>query len=149
MKSKIAFLIMALTFSGSVAAKTCTLTGASIAFGAYDSTVNSNVDAIGMVSLTCDGRFRAVLSMDVGNGPGAAYSSGRVMTGSSGGVMKYNLYANASRTQVLGDGTGGSFTLGIDSVNSYTQPIWGRIQAGQYAVYAGVYSDLLVVTVTY
>ena len=71
------------------------------------------------------------------------------MTRAGGGSLNYNLYANASRTRVLGDGTGGSVTLKITGLKSEVQAIWARIPAHQANVLAGTYVDTVVTTISY
>ena len=63
----------------------------------------------------------------------------------------YNLYADASRTRVLGDGTGASVTLQLNANRNHphTQSIWGRILGGQKMVMANSYADIVVVTWSY
>lgn len=127
----------------------CSVTGV-VAFGAYDPTSSASLDTTGSVNLNCDHKFSAVLSLSLGNGAGASYSAGRKMTGGVGpATLTYNLYANAARTQVLGDGTGGSVTLAISGNKTYSQPIWARLPGGQLSVLAGSYGDIVVLTISY
>lgn len=143
-------LALALSWAGSVQAKTCTITGNGVAFGVYDPTSAANVDTIGSVDFECDGKFNGTLKLGVGTGVGASFSGGRNMTRAGGGsTLRYNLYANATRTQVFGDGTGGSVTLNIDANKTFNQKIWGRAPGGQNTVLAGVYGDVVVVTFSY
>lgn len=89
----------------------CTLSSGSLAFGAYNPGFTAHLDVMGSVTMECRGKVQAQLGMGVGNGTGASYAGGRVMTGSTGGLLRYNLYTDPSRTLVLGDGTGGSARL--------------------------------------
>ena len=136
--------------SGNAHAKlTCNLSGGAAAFGAYDPVTAAEVLTTGSIKVTCNGPFNAVLSLGVGNGAGASYSGGRRMTGSAGGTLIYNLYADAALSRVLGNGTGGSVTLNVSGPNSRTQAIWGRIPGGQNSVRAGSYGDTVVATISY
>lgn len=143
------FALLALIGPGTALAKTCTVTSAMVAFGSYNPTASIHVDTIGVVTLDCDGSFNAVLSIDVGSGAGAGYARGRKMTNADGNTLRYNLYASASRTQVLGDGTGGSVTLRIKGQKVESQAIWARIPANQRTAFAGSYSDTLMATISY
>lgn len=144
------YALLAITWIGNAQAKTCTVTGGAVAFGAYDPTSSASLDTTGSVTLDCDGGFQAVLSLSAGNGAKASYSDGRKMTrGGGGATLTYNLYANAARTQVLGDGTGGSVTLQISAQKTFTQAIWARIPGRQHTVLAGSYADTVVATVSY
>lgn len=142
-------VLLACFWSSNVLAKTCTISGGAVAFGVYDPTSSANLDSIGSVTLECNGRIKATLSVSVGSGVGASYFSGRRMTRIGGSTLKYNLYANASRTKVLGDGTGGSVTLEIEGLKFESQAIWARIPAQQANVLSGSYVDTVLVTISY
>lgn len=151
-KCLIRFAISALfatVWASNALAKTCTVTSAGVAFGTYYPMANTNLDSIGAITLDCDGSFRATLSLDTGSGAGASFTSGRRMTTVGGETLLYNLYANASRTQVLGDGTGGSVNLQIRGKKIWTQAIWARIPGNQRLAFAGNYVDTIVVTISY
>jgi len=67
--------------------------------------------------------------------------------------LLYNLYRDAGRTQIWGDGTPPSFTVSGVRPNrgrptSYNYPIYGRIFANQ-APDAGLYNDDPLVTVLF
>jgi spore coat protein U-like protein len=59
----------------------------------------------------------------------------------------YNLYVDATLITVWGDGTGQSATVS-DTQSAANYTVYGRIPAGQNA-YVGVYSDTIVITVTF
>jgi len=142
--------MLLLVWSANAQANWCKITGGGVVFGAYDPTSSANLDTTGSLILQCNSVFNVVLSLSVGNGAGASYSAGRKMTRSGGsGTLTYNLYANAARTQVLGDGTGSSVTLAIHGNNTYTQSIWARIPGNQSLVSSGSYGDTVVVTISY
>ncbi len=127
----------------------CVLSGGSLAFGPYNPGFTNHLDATGTVTLQCSGTVRGQLGMSVGNGAGASYASGRVMTGGTSGSLRYNLFVDAARTQVLGDGTGGSTHMNLTIRGTLTQAFWGRIPAGQSTVTTGFYSDTLIATISY
>ncbi|MDR7993823.1 spore coat U domain-containing protein [Thermosynechococcus sp. TG252] len=64
--------------------------------------------------------------------------------------LDYNLYIDAARTQIWGDGTGGSSLRTLVPVNHAptTLEIFGRIPTRQF-VPAGIYSNTIVVTLEY
>ena len=142
-------LLLAMVCTGGAQAVWCNVNGGAVAFGLYDPTSAANLDTTGSLALQCNSKFSVVLSLSVGNGAGASYSSGRKMTRAGGGTLRYNLYANAARTQVLGDGTNTSVTLAINDRNSFTQAIWGRIPGNQNTVRAGSYNDTIIATISY
>lgn len=131
-------------------AGTCNLTGGWVAFGAYKPGMVGNLDTLGVLALDCDGHVHAELSLSLGTGPGASYLGGRQMSQIGGsGHVAYNIYADAARTLVLGDGTGGSTTLQLSVKGDQVLPIFGRIPGLQRHVEAGLYADVLVATVSY
>jgi spore coat protein U-like protein len=81
---------------------------------------------------------------------GAASFSPRAMAG-AGSSLSYNLYLNAARTTIWGDGTGGTSRYGpVTPVSGVgvTVPVYGRAPAGQN-VPIGTYADTIVVTVLF
>jgi spore coat protein U-like protein len=121
--------------SSVAAAPACGLSVAPIAFGAYDPFAGPRVGA-GSITVACAANG-AIISLGAGRSGNVA---DRWMT-SGAEVLRYNVYADAPRTQVFGTGMfAGSGTMTI--------PLYGRIPAGQ-AVAPGAYSDALVVTVLY
>jgi spore coat protein U-like protein len=74
--------------------------------------------------------------------------------------LDYNLYTNAARTIVWGDGTAGTGTVAALTIQSngrflnhnrsrnFAIPAYGRIPANQDAV-PGAYSDTITVTMSY
>ena len=148
--------LLAVLYAGSVVAQgkggtRCTVGGGGVAFGLFDPTSAANLDTTGTVTVDCDTSITVTLSLDLGNGAGAAYGTGRKMTTSGGGTLTYNLYANSTRTQVFGNGTGGNYThdLSVRKNQTFSQPIWARIPKGQSGVLGGSYSDTVVATITY
>jgi spore coat protein U-like protein len=120
----------------------CTLSTSGIAFGGYDPFVNQDVDSAANISVLCDETTSYSIALSTGNG---TYEV-RAMTSGLHHLL-YNLYVDASLTTVWGDGTGQSATVSdTQSVGNYT--VYGRIPAGQNA-HVGVYSDTIVITVTF
>jgi spore coat protein U-like protein len=69
------------------------------------------------------------------------------MTGPSG-TLQYNLYLDATRQTIWGDGTAGTQSAFQDTRanEAYFVSVYGRIPSAQN-VQAGTYTDMLVVTV--
>lgn len=132
-------------------ADSCQVSTAALAFGAYNTASPASLDAMGSLDLHCSNKVHAELSLSVGSGTGASYSGGRKMTRAGGSnTLTYNLYADAARTRVLGDGTHGSVTLKINSnKNNYSQTIWGRLPGGQTSALPGNYQDVVVANISY
>jgi spore coat protein U-like protein len=113
-----------------------------IAFGGYDPFVAPNVDSVGNISVTCD----VATTYSIALSPGSGSYDSRVMTSGIHELL-YNLYIDATLTTVWGDGTGHSATVGATQSTAH-HIVYGRIPAGQNA-HVGVYSDTIVITLTF
>ncbi len=131
----------------------CTVSATGVVFGAYNPNVGTPANATGTVSLSCtagsssSGAYTIGLSM----GGGASYSTRRLSTGLS--TLSYQLYQDSAHTIIWGDGTGSSVIFnGNDGLpnsgGTNNLSIYGQIPARQ-GVTPGVYTDVIVVTVTY
>jgi len=142
--------LLAALWAGPAAAQVCTLvTTTSVAFGAYDERSASPVNATGQVRVTCDTGVLYHVSLDPGTHSGGSFSP-RAM-GEAGGLyqLEYNLYTDALRSVIWGDGTGGTVivtdtALGAEQVIQ----VFGRVFALQ-KVGVGLYTDTVSVTVEY
>lgn len=124
-----------------VHATSCTVQSAGVAFGAYDPLAASPVDGVGTVRIDCD----VQTSLTVALGQGSGSSGTRQMTNGSSQLL-YNLYTDASRTFVWGDGVSGSdVSVSGTTINL---PVYGRIFARQNVI-EGQYADTIVITVSY
>ena len=93
-------------------AASCGVAATAVAFGSYVSPAGSTVDSSGTVSVTCTpDKILLVCSTNYtialsAGGSVLVYSPRRMAGG--GYTLDYNLYSNASRTTIWGDGTGGT-----------------------------------------
>ncbi len=133
-------------------AEVCTVSSAPVAFGGYSIAAGASLDAAGAITVTCTAVLSIAVNYTIRLGPGAGASfSPRRMAGA--GSLAYNLFTNASRTTIWGDGSSGTTTvadgyaLGLLLV-SRSYPVYGRIPAGQN-VAPGAYADIVFVTVDY
>lgn len=131
------------------AAAKCTITTTSnVAFGTYDVFGVAPLDITGVVTINCNGAARSV-TVDLSSGNAPSFSPRYMIMGSE--HLNYNLYSDAARTLVWGDGTGGTTHYGpVDPANgvNINLTIYGRIPAGQDLT-AGTYTDTIVATVNY
>jgi spore coat protein U-like protein len=141
------------------AAADCSVTTGGMAFGVYDPTLSTPNDSTGSITVTCvyTGGSASGVSYTIAFPPGASgsYAQRRMVAGTQ--RLNYNLYRDANRTVVLGNGTGGtsmftgSFTVGPgvgNGTRTATHTVYGRVPALQ-AVNPGNFSDPLVVTLTF
>ena len=122
----------------------CTVSVQGVNFGSYDPFGRNPVDSAGNVAVTCDAGVSYAIALSSGGGPYAA----RVMANGSY-LLQYNLYTDAARVMVWGDGNGGTATVGGSGTGSASNvTIYGRIPASQNA-HVGNYADNVIVTVTF
>ncbi len=147
--------------SAGAQAHACVVTATPLAFGSYASPQGPRVDSSATVQVRCTPTYLLLacqvsytLSLSVGQTP-----SGGVRRLSAGaGLLRYDLYSDAARTQPWGDGgasgalVGGSISTGLLGLvclqGSRNHTVYGRIPAAQN-VPVGVYADQVVLTVTY
>lgn len=122
-----------------------------INFGLYMPLTPTPVDVIGQFDVRCQaqaGTFAITI------GPGISGDQlARTLSAGGGNFLDYNLYRDAARTQVWGDGTPPTFMVtgsrtSTGRPSSYNYPVYGRIFANQ-APNTGIYSDSLLITVLF
>jgi spore coat protein U-like protein len=126
----------------------CSLSGAAIAFGAYDPTSAIALDTAGAVVYRCTQRDRNIM-ITLSQGGGTSYATRRMVKGAD--QLFYNLYRDAGRTVIWGDGSAGTQAYIIQNPpnnQDINVPIFGRIPALQNAG-EGVYGDTITVTLTF
>lgn len=130
------------------AAAACTVSATPVAFGTYDVFAATPLDSTGSVTYRCEPRDRNItITLDAGGG---GSFSARRMSG-AGDTLRYNLYLDAARTTVFGDGTGGTALYSDRNPpgnRDVTVTVYGRIPAGQ-DVSAGIYTDVVTVTINF
>lgn len=132
---------------GARAAPAC-IFGAStaLAFGAYDPLSALPTDSTSTLSYRCPQK-PPPLRILIDRGLTGSYAARELRQGAE--VLLYNVYLDAQRTIVWGDGTDGSrvgpMVVVQGDAGTRTVYVFGRIPAGQDAA-LGVYSDTLRVT---
>ena len=122
----------------------CGVNAQSVNFGNYDPFGRNNLDGAGNVGVTCDLGMTYSIALSSGGGTYAA----RVMANGPYS-LRYNLYTDASRIIVWGDGNGSTTTVsGSGTAAATNVTIYGRIPAAQNA-HVGNYADNIIVTVTF
>ncbi len=141
--------------SAGAKAEVCTVGTSPVAFGLYDPLAAGPLDTTGNVAVTCTsvGNALVLYRVDLGTGQSGTYNTRAMTNGVS--QLNYNLYTNAARTLVWGNGTGGTrriwniyFLLPIGNTQTDNHTVYGRIFPGQN-VSVGNYLDTLIVTVTF
>jgi spore coat protein U-like protein len=115
-----------------------------VAFGTYDPFSATPLDAAGSISFLCLPATSAVVTLSRGSAP--TFVPRQMRQGAE--VLQYNLYRDASRTVIWGDGTGGTSSYGSGLVLYQSVSVYGRVFPRQNAA-AGSYSDSVLVTVNF
>jgi len=136
-------------------AQSCTIGTNTVAFGVYDPLALPPLDTASGISVSCsrNGGFPFVIyRIDLNTGQAGAYIPRAMTNGAS--QLNYNLYTNASRSNIWGDGAGGTNSVfgfmfipnGQTRTRRHT--VYGRSFAGQ-TVSTGSYLDTITATVTF
>ncbi|MGH8549458.1 MAG: Csu type fimbrial protein [Methylococcales bacterium] len=132
----------------------CSVSATSVSFGAYNVFNSSPTDATGQVTVSCTGLVLSLLvSYEIQLNPGLNGSFAARKMASGANRLSYNLYLDAARTAVWGDGSSGTMTvtdgyiLGLFTITR-NYNVYGRIPALQNAV-VGSYADTVVVTLIF
>ena len=128
----------------------CSMTSSSIPFGTYDIFSPTPLDTVGQVIFRCAARDRNV-SISLSRGSSTSFNPRRMVNGAA--RLNYNLYLDAARTIIWGDGSNGTQTYFINNPQPNNAdipvPVYGRIPAGQTTVAKGSYSDTISAIVNY
>lgn len=149
-------LALPLPASALCALCSCSVSTTPVAFGNYDPMSSSPRDSDGSVLFTCGGLVGGAVTFDVTLGKGlnsTAFSPRKMASGAN--RLDYDLYTSSAYSSIWGDGSGGSqkvsgtVTIVLLSGTTKELVVYGRIPGSQTSVKAGVYSDAVLVTVTY
>jgi spore coat protein U-like protein len=137
--------IVSLPFS---ALAVCSLSSTSISFGNYDVFNTSPLDTNGSIVYRC-GNADNNISISLNQGGASSFNPRRMLNGSQ--ALNYNLYLDAARTIIWGDGTDGTQTYFIKNPpnnQDVTVPVYGRVPTGQ-SVSKGAYGNTITVTINF
>jgi spore coat protein U-like protein len=153
MKGRVAAALIAVGVAGPGGAvppadrgRTCSFgVGNALAFGVYDPFATAPLDSTTTLTFRCPPGQAPQISLDPGSS--ASFAARELRSGSE--RLLYNLYLDAARTTVWGDGTGGS-SVGPGAVSrgalgTTTAYVFGRVTAAQ-DVAPGTYSDTITIT---
>jgi len=141
--------VLLLVSNGAHAALKCTISATDMDFGLYSPLNPAPHNITSTVTAICRGglgllRFRL--------SPGNSGDATNRQLVSAGGALNYNIYTNTARTQIWGDGAGGTsevfriqFRRGRTTHNVTA---YGSIPGGQNAA-TGIYTDNIVITVIF
>lgn len=151
-KRAVALLIaIGVIFPSPAYAISCTVGVTGLSFGNYDAVTKTGVTGNTFYVIDCSGSGTVSYVLTLSPGQFGNALARYLYSGSM--RLRYQVYRDAARTQILGDGTGGTYTIsgsGTLSSNSYSTfgSLYGTIPAGQAAV-PGSYADTLTVQISY
>lgn len=128
-------------------AATCSIGTTPVSFGAYDVFSTIPVDITGSITFNCDAA--ASVSVVLSKGESSTYNPRRMLSGIE--QLNYNLYLDAAKSTIWGDGTGSTSIYSNPSTpvnQNVTVTIYGSVPARQNAK-VGSYSDTVTVTINY
>jgi spore coat protein U-like protein len=123
-------------------AVTCSVSTSGPVFGAYDPFSLTALDSAGDIAVTCSASVPYTVALGTGVG---SYPSRQMSA--AGHLLLYNLYTDASRVTVWGDGSAGSAVVSGNLASAH-HPVYGQVPARQN-VPVGAYGDGVTITVVY
>ena len=151
MKPGIVLTACALLLPGIANALNCQVTLNPLPFGMYTPGMSGHLDSVSDITIRCVAQPG---SYAVTVGPGLSGNQLlRTLLGGPGEFLNYNLYRDAARTQIWGDGTPPTFVVtgsrpGVGQPTINVHPLYGRVFSGQNPN-PGNYADNLLVTVLF
>ncbi len=136
----LAALILSVSIATAAHAFGCTVSTTPINFGGYDTLSHNGASAVATITYTCLEKTPRV-AIGLTKGYAGTFARREMRTGNH--KLAYNLYLDASGTQIWGDGTGEGQLYVAPAPppgSKVTIMIFGRIQPGQNAT-AGRYAD--------
>lgn len=135
---------------------TCSVSATGIAFGSYNPLNSVGDSAVGSWTVICtaigSGSATVAGTLTLSTGLSGSYAARTMKFGTN--ALQYNIYLTPSHTQVIGDGSAGTYapsdsgTVTAGQVYQVTGNMYGYLPPSQ-DVAPGSYADTIVVTVTY
>ena len=143
-----------------LAGASCGVETTGVSFGTYDISLATPHDATGNVTVTCSylppgGATAASFQASLSSGGSGSYSPRQMASGPA--RLNYNLFHDAARSSIWGNGLAGTGTVsgelrvgpGVgNGTRSIQFPLYGRVPA-QQIVPMGAYADTIVLTLTF
>lgn len=141
-------MLLLSTTSAFAQSPSCTISVTSVAFGNYNVFTTTPDDSNGTITYRCNSSA-VNISISLSDGSSSTFSPRTLRK--DGEILSYNLYRNAARTQIWGNGTGGTsvYTRANPPNNQNVNvTVYGRIPALQ-DVSAGNYSDTVSAVINF
>ncbi|MEE4453858.1 spore coat U domain-containing protein [Novosphingobium resinovorum] len=124
----------------------CVVAASPLAFGNYNPTSSSNVDATTTVNVTCTQGTAYNVGLNAGTTTGGTTTVRKL--NSSGHTLNYALYQDSGRSTNWGNTVNTDTVAGTAGTSATAYTVYGRIPGSQNTT-AGAYTDSVTVTVTY
>lgn len=121
----------------------CSVSTQPVNFGTYDTFDAAPTDSTGAVDVSCDASTAYTIALSPGGN--SSFAPRRMSSGPH--MLDYNLYLDASRVTIWGDGSAGTAAVS-NTATTATHSVYGQIPARQNA-YVGSYADTITVTVSF
>ena len=141
-------LLVGSLYASDAHAQACTISATSVNFGNYNVFDGSDVDSTGTVTYRCNGSAHNI-TVGLTKGVSTTFTPRQMEKG--GEVLYYNLFRDASRTTIWGDGSSGTAVYSIGNPPNNTNvnlTVYGRVPAGQ-DVSAGSFSDTVTAVINF
>lgn len=141
-------LTCVLSASHAYAAGSCTISTTSVNFGSYNVFNPSATDSTGTITINCNGGAHNIV-VTLSKGASGTFTPRRMTKGAE--TLDYNLFRDAGRSSVWGDGTSGTSTYTDANPPNNTDTVltvYGRVTAEQ-DVTAGAYSDTVSAVINF
>jgi len=122
----------------------CTIATTNVAFAAATG-LTTPLTTTGSLSVTCTNNDAYRISLNAGT---SGNIGARVMQSTAGNRINYQLYSDAARTVIWGDGTTGSAYTAVGTGLAQTVPVYGLVPA-QTAPPPGSYTDTITATIVF
>lgn len=140
-------LMLSLLLAPGFVQAACSVAPTPVAFGAYSPFNVAPTDTAGTLRVSCD-TVTVGYTVLLSAGNAGSFSPRRLSSGRY--TLSYNLYADALRTVIWGEGSGGSATVSgaFALPGAINHTVYGRVYAGQN-VGAGAYADTITITINF
>ncbi|WP_158218738.1 Csu type fimbrial protein [Roseateles aquatilis] len=127
----------------------CNVTGSTLTFGAIDPLQNPGpADASTSLNVTCTKTTPYSVALSAGTNAGNPSAFGSRVMKNGNNSLPYQLYLDAGRTQVWGDGNSSGVYAGTGTGSQQALTVYGRLPSLN-GIVPGNYSDTVTVTITY
>ncbi|MDR5856294.1 spore coat U domain-containing protein [Caballeronia sp. LZ062] len=125
----------------------CSISASPLNFGSTGVLAN-DIDQSANLAVTCTAGTPYNVALDAGSATGSSISARTLTNTASTGVVQYNLFRDASRTQIWGQTVGSDTVSGVGNGNAQTIPVFGRVPV-QATPIADTYTSTVTATVVF